>query len=55
MVVDVDRERRLSEDLRVRAEPALVRAVDGEEDALGRSGRELALQLVERHKRVLGG
>ena len=55
VVVDVDREARGVEDLRIGPEPAFVCAVDGEQDALGRVVRDASAQVVERHERVLAG
>ena len=53
VVVDVERERRLGEQRRVRPEPLLLRAVDGDEHALGVVGRRLAVDAVELEERVL--
>ena len=55
VVVDVERERRAVQHLRVGPEAALVRTVDGHEHALAAVGRELAQQAVEREEAVLAG
>src|SRR5256886_14848119 len=53
VVVDVEHERRAVERLRLRADPSLVRAVDGDQDTLAPVIREPPPELVERHERVL--
>ena len=54
MVIDVDDERGLAEDRRVRPDAALVRAVDGEQDARLEVLRRLTEDLAERQEAVLG-
>src|ERR687898_3255572 len=55
MVVEVEDERRGVDRLPPRTEPALVGAVECEENALIDVVRELAPDLVERHELVLRG
>jgi len=52
-MVDVEHERRAFEWLRLRADPRVVRAVDGDQDTLPPVVREPPPQLVERHERIL--
>ncbi len=54
-MVDVDRERGTFERFRLGPDPALVCAVERDEHPLAPVVRELPLQLVERHERVLAG
>ena len=53
VVVDVDDERRLLEQRRVGPEPALVRAVEREDDPLGRVVGQGPCEAFERHEAVL--
>ena len=52
VVVDVDDERRAVEHLRIRPEPALVGAVEREQDPVGRVLGDRAPQVSEGHPRV---
>ena len=55
VVIDVERERRQLQHGRIGPDPALVRAVDGHERALGSIGGQFALQIVECEEAVFTG